>query len=795
MTLPVTSRTIHRSILLLVALLVVAVPATAHAAGMSATQCLGAPTSTNGSDLAPANASGLAFACMVTNLLDGAAGSLAGPGMTLIRAMLPLAKWILLAMVLLEIGWIALFDTMSARPGEGAAAAPVTIFRTLFFAMFFAGALTAYTSIVDGVRDIAVGGSGAAESWITMNMKVPSTAAIMAARGNAEERADNILARYFTVSPAATDPAERLEYDRLNKLVSDTTSCIRAYLDDTGLDRADPTAAAGVDLCNIIQRKRGPFRDAATLLTAAAGKANPAELVSYVSAATLLWLPGKLIAWICNMLVAAIVAVLGIAWVILACVGPLCIAAAPWRISGNLASWWLKSWFAVSMVPIVLSFVMGLWFASLDSMLDASHQSFLMSVAGSIILLLVVIISVIIAWSGLQQMGGTALGAGMQVAKMAGTVATSGATAAIAGGASAFSTAKAGGASTGGALLSGMGAGAKAGAKQMGQGAASLAGNAAAAMGGRTDRFSESSTAKAMATATSFGASKAAAGAGKVLAKPMAAARAAVASTFSGNKSLSNPSDNGRATPAQATWEQEQQGQDLSKQLTPGTDYSVDKSTGDVALTASGSQKMTAYRVANTGRFHATRGQTNQQLANAGGVRRALSTQASGGSAAATMPFAAAHAGDPVASAIAQHLPSALTTPRIGEPPSTHQQRVGDQVRAIQQRAGGSWQRAEADLGTLSALSQRGAVASDGTRYGISSDSISVTAPAKTRQYDGQAGSPYETYRAANHGVTGETAYHATKQWVTSHTPQQGGESSTAYDQRVHEALFLAPTP
>ncbi|MBW7932081.1 MAG: hypothetical protein H3C62_00440 [Gemmatimonadaceae bacterium] len=767
------------------AVLLVASPHPALAAESTSQACTLTPVA-NAGEIVPANTASFAFGCIVKNLIHGGAGSLAGPGWTLIHAFLPYAKMWLFIFLLLEIAWIGLFDTLSTSPGAGAANVPMSIFRTLFVAMWFAGALQYYGSLVDGFRAFAVGGANAAEQFVETSMKVPSTAAILTARGTTEEKADNILARYFAVDPNSTNPTEKAEYQRLQPLVADTTGCITTWLADAGLERDDPAAAVGMDVCRMIGRKRSPMQDAANSLRAAAGDFNPAELLSYASAATALWLPGKIIQFVASLLVGAVVGVIGIAWVVLAALGPWALAMAPWRVGSGFAAWWFKSWFALSVVPIVLSFVMGLWSGSLDQMLAASHQSFLMSVGGSLVLMLVMIITTIIAWTGLQRMGGAALGAGMQVAKMAGAVASGGAAAAITQGASAYQVAKGSGASTGRALMSGALSGARAGVGGIGQGMASLAGNAAAAMAGRTDRFSESGTAAAIATAASYAGAAAAAGMGKAVPAVAAAARTAKAAFGAGRRSLTSPLPGPRPTGAQQTWEQRQAGRDLGAQLIPDADYGVDGNSGDITLQPSGSRKLEAYRTANAERFHGTRTMTNEQFVNTRGVRSALRAAASGQTATAE---------DPASAAIAEHLPRSVTTPAPGEAPTDHQRRVSTQVQAIQRRAGGSWQRVEADIAKMHALSARTATAPDGTRYGIQRDSIGVNVADRQRQYEAQDGSVYANFRAARPDLSQEEAYHASKDWVTRNAPAQPGEAEADYDRRINDAVFLAAVP
>jgi hypothetical protein len=474
-----------------------------------------------------------------------------------------------------------------------------------------------------------------------------------------------------------------------------------------------------------------------------------------------------------TVITAAISGLIALGWVLLAVVGMPLVALLPFRKAAGLGAWWFKGIFALSLVPIVLSLCMALWWGMYAMLIAQAPGSILMTMLSQFLGLALVSMGAIGGYSALQKLGGGVVESASMVGKAAVTAGAAIATGGVSAGVGAYqSTAGSVGQKLGAAMKAGGGAA----VRHYGEQTAAMAGLAAGTLSGHRDPRSlqESSAGSAVNMGLAKG-------------YRQAGAKAVSALSAMGMRrgTMERPGAFAGATKMMQTNEEAKGGSDLAGQLSQaGGDYNTG-AQGEIALTPQGQGKVQAYRTQNSAAFKATSALTPDQLVNRDGVRsRIMGTHQD-----PLDPVLGPNTGSPERT-IASHLPAAITQARPGESAAQHRQRVNGEATRIRQQSGDSWSAAERAIATAHDVAGRAVVAPNGKRYGIEADDVSPGVPADHRRYTAMTGSAFDMYAQANPGRSQDQAYNAVKTAVQSRTPRLPAEDDTQYMHRVHENVF-----
>jgi hypothetical protein len=457
----------------------------------------------------------------------------------------------------------------------------------------------------------------------------------------------------------------------------------------------------------------------------------------------------------------------------MAVVGMPLVALLPFRKAAGLGQWWFKGIFALTLVPVILSLCMALWWGTNALIIAQAPGSIVMGLLSQFIGLTIVALGAIGGYSALQQLGGGVVQAASMVGKAAVTAGASMAASGVTAGVGAFN-------STGGSVGQKLGAAAKAGTKAVatdyGRQTAAMAGLAAGTLTGNTDQRSlaESSASSAVNV-----------GAARVGRAGAARATSAWQAMRTGKGTMEKPGAFAGSTKMMQANEEAKAGSDLATQLSSADgDYNT-QGNGQLALTPQGQGKVQAYRTQNSAAFRATAGLTPDQLVNRPGVRNRINGTHQDPLDGVLGP----NTGSPERT-IASELPAAITRARPGESTAQQRQRVQAEAGRIRQQAGDSWKAAERSLASVNDVAGRSVTESDGKRYGIEPDDVSTAVPAAQRRYSAMRGSAFDMYATANPNRSQDQAYNAVKTAVQARTPQLPAESPDEYMHRVHESVF-----
>jgi len=726
---------------------------------------LGAP------ELASGNLTGLTFGCVVKNIMGSSDGADAGGATNLIRALKPLARTIFIFAVLAEIAWLSVFGVAD----QGGTGVPHQIVKALFIALFYGVLVDNFTVVLGGFRDVAVNGSAAAQEQIVTAMNTPSAdPMVIGTSVSAIETADRVLGKYLFLKDRNGVGATSRESARMNEFVRDEASCIAVAL-PAGAKVTDPLYARLVDVCKRIQERKPAATTVWEKATQAAKGISEGDFLTVFNHpyAALTAGLGQLVGIILTAVTATMAGLIGIGWVVLACMGPVLIALCPFRQTKGLGTWWFKGMFSLSILPILLSLGIAVWSGSVDSIIRTAGDNLFMSLAGQLMSAAAVVFVMVLGYSALQKLGGGVV----ETASMVGKAAVSAAAGVATGGASAGAAAFQGTAGSFGQKAAAAGRAAlKGGVTEGGRQGTQMVGMMAGAMAGNTDARSlaASSTRQAVGTGIGFAGRKAAAGVSA--AKAMASRRG----------TLEQPGVASGTTPMMQRREESLAGNQLAGALQKGTDYSQD-ANGGMNLTSDGAQKVSALRQAQRSSLKATAPLSDQAFVNSPGIKnRILGTHQS-----SLDPVLGKDTGS-VDRTIAEHLPASIKAPRPGESTAQTGARVMGEVGRVRATAGGSWQSAERTIGKLSDVNARRAKGPDGKQYGIHDDDASLAVPDQDRRYNAMIGSAFDSYRAANPSRTPEASYQAVKTGAMTRNPQLPAETSDAYMQRVHDAVFIS---
>jgi hypothetical protein len=751
--------------------------------GQPSTKCDGRPTESKSAVLRPSNLNGATFGCVVTLLWDGGLSTGAKRGAAnLVVNMEGLARWIFILAALAEVAWLVVFGVVDSGYGSGAMGVPLHLARHLMLCMFFAFCLVNYHGILDALRDLAVNGSAVAQDEIRQAIGVPS--ADPTAIGHQIPSAENgnkVLAEWVTLraDPAhSTDANKVARWLELDPLVRDTISCFGKTIPDYKKNIADSHYASLAQGCRQIAARKEKAIELYGVTSEQTGYTTAGDFFKLMVGkfdivdGLTMWAVGETLGLVFTTVTASISGIIALVWVMLAIVGLPLVAMLPFRKFSDLGKDWFKAIFAITLVPVLLSLMMGLWEGSYDMLMREASGSLMMTLMSQFIALAAMLFAAIGGYTFLNKLGGGVLDAGMQVGKMA---ASAGAAVATGGASAAASAYQATGGSFKEKATAALGAGLKGAGKSYAQQTTAMAGATAAALtGNRTPKdIAESSSAAAVRTGLDYGAKQAGAVGGRALAAL-------------GGGSLETPNRLSPATRGMQAREEAKAGADLGKSLSvAGGDYTKDSNTQKLALTPQGDQKVTDYRSAERDSFRATSPLSNAAFVNQPGISARMQ-----GTHQSPLDRVLGKDTGTVDRTIAEQLPKSVQAARPGESTPQHAARLNGEVDRIKQTAGSSWKAVDRQVGRLNDVASREAITPNGQRFGVNPDDVSLGVEEKNRRYTAMVGSTFDNYKQSNPNRSDEQSYQAVKGMTQASTPRLPAENDAAYMDRVHAQVF-----
>jgi hypothetical protein len=738
----------------------------------------------------PVNVTGLSFQCVVRGLMDGANNDqLAGVGRTITTDLSSAARPFWILAIALELLWILMYGNLLASQYQRSM--PQMFVATALKALLVAIILMDYPILAPGVQYFAVEGASVAASAVHQAINRPSAAAVMVARDANVEQAQLLVSRWLELRDKITRGENLADQDLtawtlLNTLVTSESTCRNTVDREKEAGRADISQYAGmVDMCRQLQVQRAKLEEPWGRWSAAvtpAGEANAGgpNFLDFLKAKAgfgttlVVKLIAKGLSLLFGVITVGIVAAAGVIFVIFVAIGPLVIAVSPFHVTGRLMRGWASNLLAISLIPMGLSLVQGLWDGFFDVMIAQSSDSIILPVVGSFIIAGVTVWMAMMGYRTLNAIGGTAMAG---VGQVASTVMSGVSAMGVQGGAKALGAWRASsGQGFGKRALSAMGGAVR--------GTASAAFEQAGAAGGRvanamtTGDPNQGGMGKTVAQAAAF-----AAGAP---ARAMDAMRSRAARPA---PSLDDTPRNRRPTDLQQRHEAVRAGRGLAGTMRANDDYRA-RADGGLDLTPTGDDKVSAYRSAHAAPAGPLAQASNADFVNDAGVRSGLT-----GVMPSDLDGSLGPNEGSTHRAIQEALPDPVRRARPGEPAAAHRDRLAAEARAIEGHAGGDWTRVDGALGQLRELAAREVHNRHGQRFGIVPQALSAAVPPEQRRYEGEAGSAFAQHRDLNPTLPDEELYaHVAGRVRADVGAPNAGEDPGAYLRRINDAVFLAQT-